>query len=74
MRYPDPRQPVEGGPRGLVQKPVTPDSMSAAPFYERPWRLKLDMPSDPEECECLERCQSELMHLLRALESYRFDH
>ena len=73
MRYPDPRLPTVQPPLGFWRKLPSPKSNAAAPFYERPWRLKLEVPSEPAECDCLERCQSELMHLLTSLESYRVE-
>jgi len=73
MRYPDPRLPVAQTPFGSLRKLPSQKSKAAAPFYERPWRLRTIVPSDPAECDCLERCQSELMHLLKTLESYQVD-
>jgi hypothetical protein len=73
MRYPDPRLSVEQTPLGSWRKLPSPKSEAAAPFYERPWRLKTVVPSDPAECDCLEHCQSELMHLLKALASYQVE-
>jgi hypothetical protein len=73
MRYPDPRLPVVQAPRSLLKNPVVLESKVGMPFYERPWSLKAVVPSEPAECGCLERCQSELMDLLQALESYQVE-
>lgn len=73
MRHPDPRPPAVKTLLGSLSKLPSPKSNAAAPFYERPWRLKLEVPSDPAECDCVDRCQSELMHLLTTLESYRVE-
>ena len=73
MRYPDPRLPVDQAPLASLRRLPSPRSRAAAPFYERPWKLRTMVPSDPGECDCLERCQSELMHLLKALESYKVE-
>ena len=73
MQYQDPRLLVARTPLGTLRKLPSPKSNAAAPFYERPWRLKVEVPSDPAECDCVDRCQSELMHLLKTLESYQLD-
>jgi len=73
MQYPGPRPPSAASPLGDLKKLPSPKSNAAAPFYERPWKLRTVVPSEPAECDCLERCQSELMHLLKTLESYQVD-
>ena len=73
MQFQDPRLPMAKTPLGTLRKLPSPKSNAAAPYYERPWRLKVEVPSDPAECDCVDRCQSELMHLLRTLESYQLD-
>lgn len=73
MRYPDPRLPVEETTLSTLRRLPAPKSKAAAPFYERPWKLRTTVPSDPAESDCVDRCQSELMHLLKTLESYRVE-
>ncbi len=73
MWYSDPRPPLAPSPLGDLRKLPSPKSKAAAPFYERPWKLRTVVPSEPSECDCLERCQSELMHLLKALASYKVE-
>lgn len=73
MRHPDPRLPVGETLLSTLRRLPSPRSKAAAPFYERPWKLRTTVPSDPAECGCLERGQSELMHLLTTLESYRVE-
>lgn len=73
MWYSDPRPTLAPSPLGDLKKLPSSKSKAAAPFYERPWKLRTAVPSEPAECDCLERCQSELMHLLKTLESYQVD-
>ena len=69
MWYSDPRPPLAPSPLGDLKKLPSSKSKAAAPFYERPWKLRTAVPSEPAECDC----QSELMHLLKTLESYQVD-